>query len=494
MSEHLAERIIPARAGFTPRVPGWFACRTDHPRSRGVYRAKDTYSRYSAGSSPLARGLLKPGCVGGDNLGIIPARAGFTRVDLTPLRSQVGSSPLARGLPDDGTRMLPATRIIPARAGFTDGAWIEDRDTPDHPRSRGVYQAMRKQMREHTGSSPLARGLLTGTGTLRRRRRIIPARAGFTGRPPWRGRGVRDHPRSRGVYGFICPVSNRVGGSSPLARGLRMPPTATSLSGGIIPARAGFTPVHLLQRPVLEDHPRSRGVYLFDDGCCEAGPGSSPLARGLRLRIGFASLVFGIIPARAGFTFCCHGFFERHWDHPRSRGVYAKCSELWDAAAGSSPLARGLRPSGPADTQTGRIIPARAGFTSTASSGSNESWDHPRSRGVYAGNSADSLVDWGSSPLARGLQYRLGPTSGELGIIPARAGFTHYPQSPLPSETDHPRSRGVYPGPVFQPASLEGSSPLARGLQLISDWQKPLSRIIPARAGFTPTGCPVGGQ
>ena len=52
-----------------------------------------------------------------------------------------------------------------------------------------------------TGSSPLARGLLVALEVALTIRGIIPARAGFTQgglryQPP-----VRDHPRSRGVYG-----------------------------------------------------------------------------------------------------------------------------------------------------------------------------------------------------------------------------------------------------------------------------------------------------
>ena len=111
----------------------------------------------------------------------------------------------------------------------------------DHPRSRGVYAAAYGDGDGHSGSSPLARGLLPGAHDPGAPDGIIPARAGFTGRratastPPW------DHPRSRGVY---------------LER-LRPPP----LRGG--------------------DHPRSRGVYEGVWALPDYLPGSSPLARGL---------------------------------------------------------------------------------------------------------------------------------------------------------------------------------------------------------------------
>ena len=53
---------------------------------------------------------------------------------------------------------------------------------------------------------------------------------------------IKDHPRSRGVY---VPVGARERDDV-----------------GIIPARAGFTPVLSGVVPCDEDHPRSRGVYL----------------------------------------------------------------------------------------------------------------------------------------------------------------------------------------------------------------------------------------
>ena len=53
---------------------------------------------------------------------------------------------------------------------------------PDHPRSRGVYGVEGRYERAHRGSSPLARGLLSGEMPVLNAARIIPARAGFTER------------------------------------------------------------------------------------------------------------------------------------------------------------------------------------------------------------------------------------------------------------------------------------------------------------------------
>ncbi len=71
------------------------------------------------------------------------------------------------------------------------------------------------------------------------------------------------------------------------------------------------------------------------------------------------------------------------------------------------------------------IIPARAGFTRGGPLSVTRWRDHPRSRGVYAELGYVWEEDGGSSPLARGLRPVSAPMIGIIGIIPARAGFTH---------------------------------------------------------------------
>ena len=212
--------IIPARAGFTSPAARTCADRTDHPRSRGVYPKPFLATKTSAGSSPLARGLLA-----GDPLG----------------RRQA--------------------RIIPARAGFTIIRHRQPLSLPDHPRSRGVYCGVWALPRPVTGSSPLARGLHLAVVVLAVRGGIIPARAGFTSSRSSRTSRARDHPRSRGVYCRYSVPINFMLGSSPLARGLRGHVAGPRRPPRIIPARAGFTAHHDGEHPLLGDHPRSRGVY-----------------------------------------------------------------------------------------------------------------------------------------------------------------------------------------------------------------------------------------
>ncbi|ERH20503.1 hypothetical protein HMPREF1979_03287, partial [Actinomyces johnsonii F0542] len=69
---------------------------------------------------------------------------------------------------------------------------------------------------------------------------IIPARAGFTIRRASISRISPDHPRSRGVYEFPSILTAWNAGSSPLARGLHPAPGYGGPGDGIIPARAGF--------------------------------------------------------------------------------------------------------------------------------------------------------------------------------------------------------------------------------------------------------------
>ena len=521
-----ADRIIPARAGFTSHRPRQGRGDQDHPRSRGVYPAGEPPACAPGGSSPLARGLRFEEVGGGGVGGIIPARAGFTGDSPAPSPAPTdhprsrgvyassccgtaaasGSSPLARGLPRRTQYCHFCGRIIPARAGFTRSRSALAVTGRDHPRSRGVYADPPAQCRAPPGSSPLARGLRYSSTACPRGRRIIPARAGFT--TPGRGprTGAPDHPRSRGVYRAPASRARCSAGSSPLARGLQGVLPAQAPAGRIIPARAGFTLLRRTPAPPAPDHPRSRGVYPSTPSRSSASTGSSPLARGLP-------------DAEA-----CNPSARR--DHPRSRGVYPSLRDSRNDPSGSSPLARGLREQHRHHGQDRGIIPARAGFTAGADAGGAGVEDHPRSRGVYgslffsnltwsglsplarglpaaqlAGGGALGIIPAragftpglrrctrprvGSSPLARGLHGRRGHRAARLRIIPARAGFTRQPWRVSESSPDHPRSRGVYHRCWRLVCGRGGSSPLARGLRREGQESHQPLRIIPARAGFT---------
>ena len=213
-------------------------------------------------------------------------------------------------------------RIIPARAGFTRGVADAASVLRDHPRSRGVYGRIIHQAGKSAGSSPLARGLHAVGGVSEFFGRIIPARAGFTR--------------------VACGIVAHWKGSSPLARGLLSEFFGLPSAAGIIPARAGFTSSAVISPFSMADHPRSRGVYLDFVPRRPNTIGSSPLARGLPRSLCTGALITGIIPARAGFTNGLPDTAAELRDHPRSRGVYVAQSFDWPCAPGSSPLARGL--------------------------------------------------------------------------------------------------------------------------------------------------------
>ena len=213
--------------------------------------------------------------------------------------------------------------------------------------------------------------------------------------------------------------------------------------------------------------------------------GSSPLARGLPRACPHVLDAARIIPARAGFTAAAPGRRRGRRDHPRSRGVYRRASPLGWRAIGSSPLARGLHDPTTRQRTCPGIIPARAGFTRVVTIHLRRRRDHPRSRGVYPSASEAIRPRCGSSPLARGLRR---PTQWEnplRRIIPARAGFTDVVEAVAGGGADHPRSRGVYRSRGFTCSPGRGSSPLARGLPMKTPIPERVGRIIPARAGFT---------
>ena len=154
-----------------------------------------------------------------------------------------GSSPLARGLLRAAQKNYDRFRIIPARAGFTLRLCRRRCWRPDHPRSRGVYIEAGQARSRRPGSSPLARGLPAWTGT---------------GPTPW-----PDHPRSRGVYEITFDETPLPAGSSPLARGLRHADLGVDLGRRIIPARAGFTLLRFAQKKEeLGSSPLARGLHL----------------------------------------------------------------------------------------------------------------------------------------------------------------------------------------------------------------------------------------
>ena len=259
--EPVPDRFIPARAGNTIWKAMMRTPSTVHPRSRGEHRRCQHSAVSCSGSSPLARGTLIKRATVSDIARFIPARAGNT-VRAPPANSDQavhprsrgehsrseagrrapdGSSPLARGTRDFATADLGERRFIPARAGNTPSASRRGATASVHPRSRGEHPVSRASCLRFGGSSPLARGTPGETMMKTKALRFIPARAGNTRGRPGSASGPPVHPRSRGEHHPEPWNHLPFLGSSPLARGTRLPLHRPREPQRFIPARAGNT-------------------------------------------------------------------------------------------------------------------------------------------------------------------------------------------------------------------------------------------------------------
>ena len=197
--------------------------------------------------------------------------------------------------------------------------------------------------------------------------------------------------------------------------------------------------------------------------------GSSPLVRGAPCACARQGLAPRIIPARAGSTSSAILSQLSGRDHPRSCGEHPPIHMSVRCVPGSSPLVRGAPAITPVLLSTSGIIPARAGSTDVHVARVLDSRDHPRSCGEHMFTSRVYSMPVGSSPLVRGAPQRHGQEGELVGIIPARAGSTA--------------------GRLRAPPAPVGSSPLVRGaLPTFGTLERPPG-IIPARAGSTTRRC-----
>ena len=89
---------------------------------------------------------------------------------------------------------------------------------------------------------------------------------------------------------------------------------------------------------------------------------------------------------------------------------------------GSSPLARGKLELPDPHIDSDRFIPTRAGKIDAVNDLPVAIWVHPHSRGENRLTLMSSMIQLGSSPLARGKYYLIDLTSVVVGFIPTRAG------------------------------------------------------------------------
>ena len=106
-------------------------------------------------------------------------------------------------------------------------------------------------------------------------------------------------------------------------------------------------------------------------------------------------------------------------------------------------------------------------------------------RGEHTGDTVSPLFQAGSSPHARGAQVLVKPAGLQCGIIPTCAGSTDPTYRKTTTLGDHPRMRGEHTLQSAYCGGGNGSSPHARGARSYRRiWRYTLG-IIPACAGST---------
>ena len=154
-------------------------------------------------------------------------------------------------------------------------------------------------------------------------------------------------------------------------------------------------------------------------------------------------------------------------------------------APGSSPRVRGKPGCGAWPRRRWRLIPARAGKTRVRAPRRREGAAHPRAcgeNGVYTGFRVSNS---GSSPRVRGKLRRRHRRPHRARLIPARAGKTPSRQPPASAGGAHPRACGENEVVHELGPGRSGSSPRVRGKRRDGRRRESPPRLIPARAGKT---------
>ena len=314
---------------------------------------------------------------------------------------------------------------------------------------------------------------------------IIPACAGSTSESLQYRRKTRDHPRMRGEHNDSSSLRTVDPGSSPHARGAPRWPCRCPSPRGIIPACAGSTPWHSRVSARGRDHPRMRGEHRRARAGGSSCAGSSPHARGALDTYPALPKLEGIIPACAGSTSPRSYSRPLFGDHPRMRGEHCSKWLITTPPGGSSPHARGAQLRDYIISHRRGIIPACAGSTFAVPFVINACRDHPRMRGEHSLKLDDGTRKTGSSPHARGAQLVAHLAHRHDGIIPACAGSTRPRTRCTRIPRDHPRMRGEHLARQCELNTCKGSSPHARGAPLVHAHLASGQGIIPACAGST---------
>ena len=378
-------------------------------------------------------------------MGPAPAhpRAGVENTPRIPATASCcGSSPCGRGKRRRAVPGAAGQRLIPARAGKTPSPRQCPATSSAHPRAGGENSRTRLAISRPPGSSPRVRGKLIIRWQPKRAARLIPARAGKTTPSPPATCAVTAHPRACGENWTRASIIHPPKGSSPRVRGKPGRACPPGEGPGLIPACAGKTCQVSTRRRTGRAHPRV---------CGENGPrsplrarllGSSPRVRGKQAGERDPVLFDGLIPARAGKTWCCGCTPPPGAAHPRACGENAR--EYFEEATrfGSSPRVRGKPPTEADEDIDLGLIPARAGKTGSAPGARGSRRAHPRACGENTPPTAHNQVAGGSSPRVRGKLSLSSRCHWDGGLIPARAGKTGRGGGGVHGLPAHPRACG----------------------------------------------------
>ena len=284
----------------------------------------------------------------------------------------------------------------------------------------------------------------------------------------------------------------RAEGSSPRVRGKRPDPLAHAVDEGLIPARAGKTTAWARGSSAASAHPRACGENPLSSSSFARGSGSSPRVRGKRRPLPHRRRRGRLIPARAGKTSRPRRPPPSRPAHPRACGENSQHEAFMYPRLGSSPRVRGKHRVAGLRHVPGRLIPARAGKTPHIISTRPPPRAHPRACGENNRGSRAPCIVPGSSPRVRG-KLEPGPVrEGSSGLIPARAGKTRNSPNLGLLGRAHPRACGENQRTLRYPRHQAGSSPRVRGKQAPCGSGEHPPRLIPARAGKTPSAGPNG--
>ena len=232
------------------------------------------------------------------------------------------------------------------------------------------------------------------------------------------------HPRAGGENDVSDDGEVGRRGSSPRGRGKHHQEAVNANQDRLIPARAGKTRVFRVTVIVLSAHPRAGGENLSFGGLVPPDAGSSPRGRGKPFGMSRRSTSGGLIPARAGKTSTLISIAVRIWAHPRAGGENFKGMGQSIAQEGSSPRGRGKHDAATDFIRWTRLIPARAGKTSSPSTPPRAPAAHPRAGGENTSSSTLHQQPNGSSPRGRGKPGDTPKPTLQGRLIPARAGKT----------------------------------------------------------------------